>query len=1164
MKILRNWINRGVLFAAMIGHTVLATPPTNDSFTAATVLIGLPAATEGSNVEATLEPGEPLPPDMTNSAQASVWYRWTSPTTGAVQVDVFDADFSARLAIWTNDALPTLGLLQAGNNFAGECSARFSAKSGATYRIAVYGRNEARGAFHLHVTNDVTSSIAGIVTTTNGNPIVFVPVEACRWDAAEGSWIYRGWDLTGFSDGRYLIEGLPPGTYRVQFGNDSANFLPETWDDAPDLESGTSIEVPPRTAITNINAALAAASYISGRLTGVGGQPLPDARATVYQWDDDGEEWDSLRSDNTDTNGVYSIGGLKAGVYRVKFEDRSGDHLSEFFDNAPDLETASNVVVAAATTVSNVNAVLAQASKISGNVTASDETTPLADVPVEACQWVETEYWSDWSTVGQTSTDSNGFYAIGGLKAGTYRVQFARWGEDHLPEAYDDASSLDEGDDIFVPAATTISNINASLVAYSKISGTVTGPDGTPPLAEIWVGVHDSYDGTTWSSNKRTWTDTNGHYLIEGLLPGTYRIDFSDDSGTYQYEAYSNAADVASGTDIPVEAETTVSNVNASLARAATISGTVTGPGGAPSLPGIQVTACQPSELGWQGWQSVGTATTDFAGHYMINGLLPGAYRVQFQDPTLAYFQEVYNNAADLAVGTDVVVAASANLVGIDAELARAAGIAGTVTADATGLPLEGIKANAFQWQETEWWAEWVSKGETWTATNGSYFIGGLTAGTYRVSFSDWNSIYLPETYNDKADLASGTDVPVPHASTVSNVDAVLATYSTISGTVTGTNGTPLHFISAAAYQWSEPNSIWMVCESDYTDWDGHYEIGGLTAGTYRVGFTDEINELYAFKAYPNAATVDAGSNVVVPAFADVEGIDVSLGFRSTISGIVTGPNGSPPLPGIEITAYLFRLGWEAQRQSTTGADGRFVVAGLEAGTYRVGFRDIQNGDYAPEAYNDAADVYSGTDIPVGTSSNVAGINANLTPASKISGRVTGPVSNIPLQGIRVAAYASNNAPTIPMESWSQASETLTGEDGRYLVGGLRAGTYRVGFSDTNWNYYFETYDNAPEVDFGRNLAVPAAATLSNINASLTLRGQPFPPLMADLQPAGQGNCRLTFAGQSGQSLVLQQATSLTGQWTTVGDPFSCWTGLNYLDVVPTPPATYWRVVPSP
>ena len=53
--------------------------PTNDDFAAASVLSGDTGTVSGDNYSATLEPGEP---EHGPGGSASIWYRWTAPSTG--------------------------------------------------------------------------------------------------------------------------------------------------------------------------------------------------------------------------------------------------------------------------------------------------------------------------------------------------------------------------------------------------------------------------------------------------------------------------------------------------------------------------------------------------------------------------------------------------------------------------------------------------------------------------------------------------------------------------------------------------------------------------------------------------------------------------------------------------------------------------------------------------------------------------------------------------------------------------------------------------------------------------------------------------------------------------------------------------------------------------
>jgi hypothetical protein len=71
-------------------HVPSGSPPANDNFANAKVLKGTSGSVSGTNVGATLEPGEQNIQD--NRGGASVWYKWTVPVTGSYQFDTCSAN----------------------------------------------------------------------------------------------------------------------------------------------------------------------------------------------------------------------------------------------------------------------------------------------------------------------------------------------------------------------------------------------------------------------------------------------------------------------------------------------------------------------------------------------------------------------------------------------------------------------------------------------------------------------------------------------------------------------------------------------------------------------------------------------------------------------------------------------------------------------------------------------------------------------------------------------------------------------------------------------------------------------------------------------------------------------------------------------------------------
>ena len=100
---------------------------------------------------------------------------------------------------------------------------------------------------------------------------------------------------------------------------------------------------------------------------------LEGIKVTVYRKTGVGDDinFDYVTSETTDVNGDFSLAGLSAGTYRLKFSDPEGAYLTEYFDNKETLDLATDIVLTAAQTVTGKDAILGAAGYIEGTVTDS-------------------------------------------------------------------------------------------------------------------------------------------------------------------------------------------------------------------------------------------------------------------------------------------------------------------------------------------------------------------------------------------------------------------------------------------------------------------------------------------------------------------------------------------------------------------------------------------------------------------------------------------------------------------------------------------------------------------------------------------------------------------------------------------------------------------------
>ena len=223
---------------------------------------------------------------------------------------------------------------------------------------------------------------------------------------------------------------------------------------------------------------------------------------------------------------------------------------------------------------------------------------------------------------------------------------------------------------------------------------------------------------------------------------------------------------------------------------------------------------------------------------------------------------------------------------------------------------------------------------------------------------------------------------------------------------------------------------------------------------------------------------------------ASVLGVaQVAHAADGTIGGTVTGPGG--PVEGAQVTFFLYDAvdgAYYYGGSASTDADGTYSQS-LAPGRYRLAFDD-PGGDLLGEYYDDQYDVDLAGSITVPDGGGAHPADAELAPASHVTGTITGPFG-LPLDGVSVSAH---RATTIGGRvEYQQVSGAQTDAFGRYDIGSLPAGTYRIRMGEEfsspghATDHATEWWRDRPSLESGADLVVPEEDTVEAIDARLAV-----------------------------------------------------------------------------
>ncbi len=784
----------------------------------------------------------------------------------------------------------------------------------------------------------------------------------------------------------------------------------------------------------------------------------------------------SYRFSSTSRAGKFRITSLNPGRYIVFYVanyfcgKNTGNWLPQYFKN--DYGPAysgkpTKVLVRAGKTTSGIDAALRLGGQISGTVRSRG-----GKFAPRVCVWAQGQDGKN-PVYGFSVSAENGGYVLHSMYPGKYVVVFVpeECGSkgNYIPQWWRDSATVKGATKIVITSGLSVRKVDAALAPGAIISGVVrAGGSHGALLKGICVSARPIPPTGPYPSNPAAVTGKNGSYQLIGLATGKYSVYFDRGCGN-------NGNYLPAQRLISVVAGRTTSGFDGFMPAGAIISGTVTGPHGAP-VRGICVSV--------SGASNYNSAVTGANGEYSAIALESGRYTLGFTGGcgnSGSYAPQFYRGQTNSAAASPVTATAGQTTAGIDAAMQLGGTITGTVT-QSDGAKLNNVCVSAVSPSLENIYFPFNIQ----STVNGQYTIRNLEPGSYAVNFGCFgqNHYLASQWFRDQPAISTADYVSALVGRITSGVSAVLRQGGAITGVVTSAAGAKLRGICVQAIPRGATTTA-LVNFGDtsvaFTNSAGVYRISRLITARYDIQFGCS-SASYANQWYRHAGSRAAATPVAVTNNVTATGIDAVLTAGGSISGQVTSGANHPQA---RVCVTVNDTADSSEGAAVTNSDGRYAVKNLSSGTYQVSFSDcgIGNGHIRL-----GSAVRQGA-VKVVASRAVTGVNEKLAPAGAISGTVLGGLAARPQAGACVVAVpAGANIPSFVYRA------AISGSGGSYRVSDLAPGAYDVYFGDPFCfdgasGYAAQWYDAKASQATATAVIVKASEQTTGIDATLGAEG---------------------------------------------------------------------------
>ena len=350
--------------------------------------------------------------------------------------------------------------------------------------------------------------------------------------------------------------------------------------------------------------------------------------------------------------------------------------------------------------------------------------------------------------------------------------------------------------------------------------------------------------------------------------------------------------------------------------------------------------------VGIHGGTSDYTATSDGAGHFVIERIAPGSYTLTAEHQNFAMLN--YGSNRPEHAGTLLTLSAGQSMTGIELKLVPFGVISGKVT-DQDGDPVTGVPITVMHWVFMRGSRQLqAAGGGASTNDRGEFRIYNLAAGHYylvarpvrsEMMMTDANTMrrmparteapeaYISTYYPSAPDVAAATQVTLTAGLEIPGLDIQLrrSRVHSIQGKISGLHTGHRYSISLMQQDSSSSANFGMGRAAAVRPDDGSFVFRGVTAGRYVL--------------YVMADNRMMGRQEIAMADSDVEGMVIPAMEPGGIKGrvLVEGNPAKPPnLKGMRISLTPVDGIVMNLPNANTGADGTFSIDEVPADRYRV------------------------------------------------------------------------------------------------------------------------------------------------------------------------------------------------------------------------------------